>query len=457
MPNMDQSPMAIIDMYDTGQEIQDIMEEKQILEDACSLEEIISEQGELNNELIASVESAYPGLLLDNLTLEECHTDEGVTYALESIADIKDKTVVSISVSSILLINKLKKFLNRIKDSDVADGVVAMLATVKSTAGTIKEGVIPSEETKYLKEYKKFMGSDAESLDMVKQFITDIKNAKHPITVLKDYPNNEYDVIFTPLLSDTVSETNHVYALFSLLREKHAQDLVTSIEQVQTALFNIIESEDYGRLARLNDNIIPKSLHDTLNDIVGAYNIELNPKEPLLDQVSLIGKQFASALKPTEESLNKKATVVNALVHQSKKLDTAYDDILKTTDTLSQFDKKKADQLVRIKEELTVLKRRKSLKARAVGIKDGTHKASVMQYRRIVTEINHLWGLVNLFSRMSVVFVTKHATIVKTLTEFNLRLTMFIKAVEKIQSQSSDKPEVSSPSNTNDEGETGDE
>lgn len=435
MYNLDQSPMQIIDLFDSSADAQQILLEKAELEKACTLEELISETGEMDTNMVASVESAFPGLLLDNLTLEQCMTEDGVTYALESLADIQDKAVVSISVSTILIINQLKTFLTKIKDSDIADGVGAMLSTVASQVKNLVPVGSSDYGPAYMAAYKDLMGVKPESPQVVFDFMRDLKTYRNPVLALKDYPNNEYDRMFSPVLSKTVAEKSEMYQVFKELRETQANHLVMAITNVQGELGDIIRSNDYGRLARFNDDLIPRDVHKLLNNIIASYDIHINPKVPLLEQTKTVGQQFTKALKPTEESIQNKASVVNALVHQHQKLDAAYDDILKATDILSQFDKSKADQLVELKRDLIQMKKKKSIKARAVGIRNGTHQASKIQYRRILDEIEHLWALVSLFSRMSVVFVTKHAIIVKVLTEYNLRLSQFIKISEKIQAK----------------------
>lgn len=435
MYTQDLSPMNILDTFDTSEETVKILKDKEDLETACNLEEIISTSGELDMEVIASVEAAFPGMLLDNLTLEECNTTEGVTYALESLADVKDKAVVSISVSSILVINQLKSFLTKIADSEVADGVGAMLSTIKAQVKDLSPGSAARHEAAYLKAYKEFMGVQPKDVKMVTDLIDSLQGYKNPILALKDYPNNEYDRLFSPLLSKTVAEKSKLFDLFQQLKDSQARHLVLSITNVQGELDEIIKTADYGRLARFNDVLIPRQMHTLLNDIVASYDINVNPKVPLLEQTKSIGKQLSKALKATDSSIEKKATVVNSLVNQHQKLDTAYDNVLKSTDILSQFDKVKAEQLVELKRDLIQMKRRKSLKARAVGINDGTHKASKIQYRRILDEIEHLWGLVSMFARMSVVFVTKHAIIVKVLTEYNLRLSQFVVTIGKLQAK----------------------
>lgn len=435
MHTQDQSPMNIIDLFDTSDVTNKILQDKEELEKACELEAIVSETGELDNEMVAAIESAFPGMLLDSYTLDELDSPEGVTFALESLADVKDKAVVSISVSSIMVINQLKTFLAKIADSDVADGVGAMLASIKSQVGKLNPDAETRNEQGYLKAYKSLMGEDAKDVQMVKDLLKSLTTYKNPILALKDYPNNEYTQLFSPLLSKTVAEKSKLFDLFKQLRETQAQHLVVSITNVQGELEQIIKSSDYGRLARFNDNLIPREMHNLLNDIIASYDVVVNPKVPLLEQTKSIGKQLSSAIKPTKESVDKKATVVNALVHQHDKLDAAYNNVLKSTNILSQFDKAKAEQLVELKNDLVSMKRRKSLKARAVGIADGSHQASKIQYRRILDEIEHLWGLVSMFARLSVVFVTKHAIIVKVLTEYNLRLSQFVSKVEKLQAK----------------------
>lgn len=435
MYTQDQSPMNIIDMFDTSEATTQILQEKEELEKACNLEAVVSETGELNNEIVAAIESAFPGMLLDNYTLDELDSPEGVTFALESLADVKDKAVVSISVSSILVINQLKTFLAKIADSDVADGVGAMLSSIKSQVNKLNPDAETRNEQGYLKAYKSLMGEDAKDVQMVKDLLKSLTTYKNPVLALKDYPNSEYSQLFSPLLSKTVAEKSKLFDLFKQLRETQAQHLVISITKVQGELEQIIKSSDYGRLARFNDTMIPREMHNLLNDIIASYDVEINPKVPLLEQTKSIGKQLSAAIKPTKETVAKKATVVNALVHQHGKLDDAYNNVLKSTDVLSQFDKAKAEQLVELKSDLISMKRRKSLKARAVGIADGSHNASKIQYRRILNEIEHLWGLVSMFARLSVVFVTKHAIIVKVLTEYNLRLSQFVAKIEKLQAK----------------------
>lgn len=431
----DNGVMSILDMYDSGDAIADILEQKKRMQEACNLEQVISDTGELTNDIIASVESAFPGMLLDNLTLSQCQTPEGVTYALESLADTKDKAAVSVSVASILLINNLKTFLKRIKDSEIGDGVGSMMSIIGSGASSLKETIVPGNETKYLNAYKAFMGEKAESIEMVADMLEKMKSYKSPIQVLKDFPNSEYNVMFTPLLSDTIAEKSPIFDLFRSLHDSQAATLVKTVDNVQDELTKIAETNDYGRLARFNDTLIPKEINDTLNAIVASYKIDINPKVPLLNQTGKIGKQFAQQLKPNSLSLDKKPAVVHALVFQHKKLDEAYNNILKATDILSQFDKVKSEQLLRLQKEMVNMQERKSLKARAVGIKDGSHAASKMQYRRVLDEIEQLWALVSLFARMSVVYVTKHAIIVKTLTEFNLRLSQFIKTTSALEAK----------------------
>lgn len=448
------SPDALAESFENNvdnllvsKEYHDYIDAKQEYDDAESVIERLDGVEVLDRDLVTDIESRFPGVVYDNIPFDKRYTPEGITYARESLEEIKHKAISVSARSTMVMINSFHDFIRKVRRSDVTNGVAGALDKLGKMTSGIEMTPIDDND-KLVKEYQKLMGVAPESPEQVKEMIKALTDAENATHALKEFPNSAYDGIFTPLLAATIAKSSPIFDCFDKLNNQYASTLLNGILDAQSELGDIMEKRDYKRLSRYSKKLIPDDVHKVLSDVVSTLGVKLDHKKPVLQQTKGISKQMTAGLKPNESSLRKKATVVNNLNYRFKELDKAYSDVLSATDKISKFDKGEDDTLKNMKEDLTSFKWSRSPKEIVKGIADGTGKQAVQQYRRIIDEIDDVWNLIGLFTRMSIVYTTAYTSLKLTLDIYIKKLDNFLKVcIAKKETKATDG-EVDDTDNT---------
>ena len=161
-------------------------------------------------------------------------------------------------------------------------------------------------------------------------------------------------------------------------------------------------------------------------------------------------------LKADEDSLRKKASVVNAIVYRYKELDKAFKDISEATQKLSEYTKEKDVDIKELRLEMRKFKMDKSFGKRAKDLVKGNLLKHGQTHHRIMNELDDVWALVGLMVRMSISYATTYSVLKITLDKFKKSFADFTESVNKlsagegeIPSKEQDKP--SEPTEDNDD------
>lgn len=183
-------------------------------------------------------------------------------------------------------------------------------------------------------------------------------------------------------------------------------------------------------MARFNKKIIPDDAMKMMTDLISSLDVELDHRRPVLSQSRLIIKAVAKQLKVNEESLRKKATVVNAIAYRFEDLDKAYTNVLEATDKLSSFNKQ--EQGKDTKNKLKEFRYATPLKVAAKQAAAGNFSKSADTHKRVLDELDDLWNLVGILTRMSISYITMYSILTKTIEMFRITCTDFAKDVADI-------------------------
>lgn len=434
--------------------------EQDNLKDINETTSLLKENAELTPEVIAAVEARFPGLIYDNLTNDEIFESKGVDIIVGSLESMQLKSQFSLSLMSIGLINKLQTYIVRMTSSDMYMTVTGAVSKVKNVVKGLPTDIKAKEEDKLMKYYVQLMGAPADDPAMVYDFLNKIKEYKNPLESLKEFPNSHYDKMFTPFLASTVSERDKLLEGFAKINDTYANLLVRNIEEVQSSLQDILETGHFKNMQLLSRDLIPKGMQVIITDIVATLNVDIDPGKPLVKQSRKIASGLVKGTKPTEHSIRKKATVVNALLNHHKDLDEAFNNVREITKKLAKFDKGIADQLVAIRKDMVAFKKKRTVKSYAKDVVTGQNKASMLSYKKLLADLDDLWSIVRLFVKLNVIYVMTYSITEQTINSFHHRLYQFNKNLHKLtlikDTSGSSEDEEDSEEDDDDKGEDDD-
>lgn len=426
-PIYDEFVASVLQMFGGLEEYEAFQQARQDINDIDGMTEVISNVEVLDKDLVNEIESRFPGIIRDNVAFEDRYTPTGLTITLESLDNIKRGAMANSSRATLAMLDKFSDFLRTLKKKNLSEGLSAVLDSIAKVSQGIK--FTTKEDKVLMSAYKGLMGVPPDSPEQVKEMIAKFPDYKNPIQCLKDYPNESYNRIFTPLLAATIADSSAIFSLFDKLNNEYAAKLINNVAEAHEVLNDIMEKKDYGRLARFNKHLIPDDLMKALSEMVAALNVQLDHRKPLLQQTRTISKQMTLALKPNEKSLGRKASVVNAITNRHKEIDKAFNDILTATDKMSGFGKSKDQDMQTLRNNLKDFRWQKPISEVIKGSVDGTGSQAVKVYNRILDEMTGLWNLVSLLVRTSVVYVTSYSITKISIDTFNTNLITFGKKV----------------------------
>lgn len=425
--------LGVVEVLEDTVEYNDFLRACGNLEEIEGTEEIFYTTPTLDKDMVSSIENKFPGLILDNVRYSERYTEEGHSAGLENIQRRKEVAVSDMATAFVGVVDKLQTLTSKLKDSTIKGSLSTTLNTLQRHAVGLEMDKVKLNDAKLLIAYNAMMGVEADSVQQVKELITKISTYKNPIQCLKDFPNSKYDKIFTPLLADSAADNSRVFKAFSAMNEEYASELVSTVRQTQHDLNNIVNAGDWQRLSRFTDNLIPKNIDQVLNDLVSSLEIEVSSSKSLLSQTAKIGSQLSKQLRTNDVSLNKKAVVLNAITHRSALLDKGFKDITEITNTLASLNQDDTKVLSDVREGLKRLRSDRTKKQKASQLLTPVGRQASAQYRRLMGEIHNLWNLVNLFTQISVVYVSCYSILKITLDNFSTRFLAFSRAVQVLK------------------------
>lgn len=430
--------MSVIDEEDyhgvgetleSTEEYEDYLSAYQKLEEIESAEEVLNDTSELNKEMVADLESRYPGIVVDNLRHSERYTSLGHKACVESLNRKKAVVVSELATSFLGMLDNLNKMTGRLKNTHVAGGISETLDTLTKHVKSVEMSVDKLSDEKLILAYTKLMGVEPNNANQVRDLIKKISTYKNPVLCLKDYPNSNYDKMFTELLTNTVGDNMKVFKAFEDMDNHYAEAIVNNIHVVQSQLVNIIREDAHDKLSRFTGDIIPKDVDIVLNDIVAGLDISVDASKPLLRQIRKIGSEVSKKLRTTEQSIEKKGSVVNAVTHQFKHIDAGFVALSSATNKLAALNDKDVSMVSDIETGLKQMRQKRSKGIIVNQVVTPVGRQTSKQYKRVMGDIQNLWQLVNLFVRLSVSYVSCYSILKITLDKFSLRLLVFLKTV----------------------------
>lgn len=446
---MVEQPFAMLDLLDNSEEMEVYQETKEALSEADGVVSLLDGHDVLDDEMIVTLESKCPGLVLDNVPYDIRYSTEGMDTVKKTAKDIQQRMLAASSVATIAMIDNFAGFLRNLAGTNVNDGVVSCLLSIDGARKTLKQTSAVSNDDKLIKAYQSLMGLKPESKDQVIEMIQVIKSSDSGLECLKKFPNDKYDRIFTPLLASTVAESSKIFSCFDLLNRTYARQLIETIDKVKSDLTKIMEAGDYDSMNVYQGDLIPEEIMRTMTEIVGSLDVELDHRKGVLKQTRAVSKHMAKMLKANEDSLRKKASVVNAIVHRHKELDKAFKDISEATIKLANYTKSKDVDL-------------KSLRVQMRKFRYAKHKGGLLyrkglrsgqNHHRILNELDDVWSLVDLMVRMCISFTTAYSVLKITLDKFRKNFADFVSTVNELTMSEGEvsSDDESSPETSNDE------
>ena len=399
------------------------------LEEIELAEETLEQTSEMDKDTVAGLESKYPGIVTDNIRFDDRYTSVGHQACVESLKRKKQVLVSEMATSFLGMVKNLNTMAGKLKNTHIAGGITETLSAVNKHVKSVQMAPDKLTDEKLIIAYTDLMGIEPKDASQVRELIKKLPYYKNPVMCLKDFPNNRYDKMFTPLLANAVSDNTKIFDAFDSMNTHYAEAIVNNIYVVQNEIGRIVREEDHGALARFTKDVIPRDVDVVLNDIVAALDIKINPSKPLLSQVRGIGSEVSKNLRLTEESLDKKGSVVNAVTHRFEQIDDGFDALNQCTNKLAKLDD---GNINAINEIQTGLKEMRQHRSKAVVINQtitAQGRQSSKQYKRIMGGIRDLWQLINLFTRLSVAYVSCYSILKITLDKFSIRMLAFLKAV----------------------------
>lgn len=446
---MVEQPFAMLDLLDNSEEMEVYQETKEALSEADGVVSLLDGHDVLDDEMIVTLESRFPGLVLDNVPYDIRYSTEGMDTVKKTAKDIQQRMLAASSVATIAMIDNFAGFLRNLAGTNVNDGVVSCLLSIDGARKTLKQTSAVSNDDTLINAYQSLMGLKPESKDQVIEMIQVIKSSDSGLECLKKFPNDKYDRIFTPLLASTVAESSKIFSCFDLLNRTYARQLIETIDKVKSDLTKIMEAGDYDQMGVYQGDLIPEEIMRTMTEIVGSLDVELDHRKGILKQTRAVSKHMAKMLKANEDSLRKKASVVNAIVHRHKELDKAFKDISEATIKLANYTKSKDVDL-------------KSLRVQMRKFRYAKHKGGLLyrkglrsgqNHHRILNELDDVWSLVDLMVRMCISFTTAYSVLKITLDKFRKNFADFVSTVNELTTSEGEvsSDDESSPETSNDE------
>lgn len=419
------NPLGVAEVLEDTEEYHDFVRACGSLEEIEETEESFNATSTLDKDMVSSLESKYPGLILDNTRFEERYTETGHQIGLESLQRRKAVVVSDVATAVLGVVDKLQQLTAKLNGGELKGSLASTLQTLEKRAKSVEIDSVKLTDMKLMIAYDKFMGTEATDVNQVKSLVSKIGTYKNPIQCLKDFPSSNYDKMFTPLLADSAADNSRVFAAFSEMNDTYADTLVSTVRETQYELNNVINSGDHGRLSRYTDSLIPKGIDQVLHDIVASLELEVSASKSLLNQTRKIGSQLSKKLRTSEDSINKKAVVLNSITHRSGQLDKGFKDIAETTNKLTSLKKDDATMLKDLRQGLKTMRQERSNKDKLKQTITPVGRQASKQYRRLIGELRNLWDLINLFVQISVVYVSCYSVLNITLDNFSIRLLSF--------------------------------
>lgn len=427
--------LDLIDRLDNTRELEEMSIQADELAHLEEVEEMLTTTSTLDKDVVASVESAYPGLVLDNTSYDNRYTKEGLDICLEEIQQRKTDIQGRLVLSSLEMLDKLSNVINKLKTEKLKTSMTDVLKTSKTRLSQWHPDKSEASRARYMVAYHNFMGTPATKLEQVDALIDKLPTYKHPIQCLKEFDNDKYDKLFTPLLVSTSTEKKNLFQLYDTINNELANKLVSQVTNLQLDLIDIVDKEEYDKLGTLRIDMIPDELQKVLWDVIAALDVKMNPNKPLLEQTRKISSQLSKTLKVTDVSLRNKATVVNAIANHPDLLDKAFTDVTEITTKLGKFDKKRGGELIALKQSLQEMNGNRTIGNRTKHAVTSKGRQYSRQYRQLLKQITQLWDLVALSIRLSVIYVSAYSIMKMTLDEFTMRLSKFMKQTSAISVQ----------------------
>lgn len=430
--------MSVIDEEDyhgvgetleSTEEYDDYLSAYQKLEEIENAEEVLSDTSEMNKEIVADLEGRYPGIVVDNLRYNERYTPTGHQACVESLKRKKDVAVSELATSFLGMLDNLNKMTARLKNTHVSGGISETLDSITKQVKSVEMGSDKLSDEKLILAYTALMGVEPNNANQARELIKKLDTYKNPILCLKDFPNSNYDKMFTELLSNTVGDNMKVFRAFEDMDTHYSDAIVNNIHVVQSQLTNIIREDAHDKLSRFTGDIIPKDVDIVLNDIVAGLDISIDASKPLLRQIRKIGAEVSKKLRTTEESIEKKGMVLNSVTHQFKHIDEGFVALSSATNKLAALSDKDVSMISDIEKGLKGMRQKRTKGIIVNQVITPVGRQTSKQYKRIMGDIQNLWQLVNLFVRLSVAYVSCYSILKITLDKFSLRLLVFLKTV----------------------------
>lgn len=438
-----EEPYNMLDLTYNSDEAVVLSESLDTLNDIDGTVHVLNGVEVLDDDVIADVESKFPGIIYDNVPYNIRYMEAGLEDAKETAKQIQQRVVAVSAKATIVMIDKFAGFMRDVAGSNISEGVVSSLTGIEAARKELKNTSSVTDENKLLKAYQNLMGVKAESSEKVIEMIGTIKSSKSALECLKTYPNDKYDKIFSPLLAASVSDSSNIFSCFDKLNKTYARQLIDTIEKVKSDLNKMISDGNYDAISNYNENLIPDDIMETLAEIVGTLGVKLDHHKGILKQTTYISQQMAKMLKPDEDSLRKKASVVNTIVYRYKDMDKAFKDIGEAIAKLSEYSKEKDVGLKELKSDLRRFKIEKPIKRRAKEILRGDMMKHGNTHHRIMNELDDLWSLIDLMVRMCISYTTMYGIVKINLDVFRKQFADFVEAVNAItESEKSESEEV---------------
>ena len=130
---------------------------------------------------------------------------------------------------------------------------------------------------------------------------------------------------------------------------------------------------------------------------------------------------------------NERLRALSTLKKQADNLDKAKHNLIEASNKLAKFNKADAESLTKIKSGLSNMHWQKTGKQAINDMKAGTNAMQAHNQQRIFKEIDTLWGVVNMVSKISITFLMGYEQLAKKIKLANKDIEYLAKLINKHQ------------------------
>ena len=221
--------------------------------------------------------------------------------------------------------------------------------------------------------------------------------------------------------------------VFTELNTKFTDDIYKRIHVYTEEIAKIIESENYHALATFDKHILSNELKATIHKLAQASNVSVNSSDSTLKLSKKIIAGTSNQFKVSKLDANERLRALSTLKKQADNLDKAKHNLIEASNKLAKFNKADAESLTKIKSGLSNMHWQKSGKQVMNDMKTGTNAMQAHNQQRIFKEIDTLWGVVNMVSKISITFLMGYEQLAKKIKLANKDIEYLAKLINKHQ------------------------